>query len=448
MSTPHTLLDEAPVRTQPADPARLRRAAARVLLDNWTGGSTVPSRTLYPHQWSWDSAFITLGLRHVSPRRAQRELESMLGAQWADGRLPHIVFDPATPSGAYFPGPEFWQSATSGAGAPTGVQTSGIIQPPVHALAAWETHLADSQESTRRGFLARVHPRLVAWHEYLARRRDLSGHGLAAIVHPWESGMDNSPCWDAPLTRVEPWPTGRFRRRDLDHSALGDRPTDLDYGRYVRLAADYRDHGYDDAGNPHAFAVEDPSFNALLILSEHALARIAEALGLDPEPHRTRAAELTSALVDTLFDPATGLFFCRDVLSGALIRECSAAGLIPLAVPGLPVADRLLGTASGERFRLGQVHLVPSYDLTGHAFEPGRYWRGPGWFNVAWLIHRGLVEHGATEQAAALRSSMLASAERTGFAEYVDPYSGEGRGSRNFSWTAATVLDLLVRGTT
>ncbi|MGV9573680.1 MGH1-like glycoside hydrolase domain-containing protein [Streptomyces nigra] len=29
----------------------------------------MPARSLYPHQWSWDSAFIAIGLRHVSPLR-------------------------------------------------------------------------------------------------------------------------------------------------------------------------------------------------------------------------------------------------------------------------------------------------------------------------------------------------------------------------------------------
>ncbi|MGW3853132.1 MGH1-like glycoside hydrolase domain-containing protein, partial [Streptomyces fagopyri] len=130
-----SLLDR-PVPTAAAS-LTVRRGAARVLIDNWTGTSTVPSHTLYPHQWSWDSAFIAIGLRHLSVRRAQQELESLLSAQWADGRVPHIVFNSAVPDDAYFPSPGFWRSSTAGrtAGAPAGPETSGIVQPPVHALA-------------------------------------------------------------------------------------------------------------------------------------------------------------------------------------------------------------------------------------------------------------------------------------------------------------------------
>ncbi len=69
---------------------RLLRGAIRVLLQNWHGNAKVPSRSLYPHQWSWDSAFIALGLQHISPERAATELFSLFGAQWADGRIPQI----------------------------------------------------------------------------------------------------------------------------------------------------------------------------------------------------------------------------------------------------------------------------------------------------------------------------------------------------------------------
>ncbi|MFJ8019995.1 MGH1-like glycoside hydrolase domain-containing protein [Streptomyces sp. NPDC096311] len=494
---------------RPAGSLHLR--AARVLEGNWTGTSTVPSHGLYPHQWSWDSAFVAIGLRHLSPLRAQTELETLLGAQWGDGRIPHIVFNPSVPLDAYFPSPDFWRSSTAGraAGAPRTVQTSGIVQPPVHALAAWLVHQADPGLSRSRSFLSRMYPRLAAWHRYLLHRRDLGGGGLASVVHPWEQGMDNSPCWDAPLSRVTPAAPRSFRRADLDHGSAEDRPTDLDYGRYVRLATDYRDGGYADGAGE--FAVEDPAFNALLIASEHALAAIAQELGAAGTARHARAERLTAALVERLWDPTEGMFFCRDVYgedggggesyggdardggesgalsserrspesgapalerrssesgargsergsrsgalaseqrsrAGALIPERSVAGLLPLILPTLPrdIAATLVRTAGGPHFGLGGVaRLAPSYDLTGHAFDPHRYWRGPAWFNTNWLLERGLRLHGEHGRAEELRAALLQTADTSGFAEYVDPYTGEACGALGFSWTAALTLDLL-----
>lgn len=119
------------------------------------------------------------------------------------------------------------------------------------------------------------------------------------------------------------------------------------------------------------------------------------------------------------------------------------SGLVPLLVPELPQAGELLATARGPKFRLGEVELVPSYDLTGPVFDRSRYWRGPSWFNTAWLIHRGLYRLREADLAARVRSDVLRLAERTEFAEYVDPFSGAARGARDFSWTAAVALDLL-----
>ncbi|KAA0932147.1 MGH1-like glycoside hydrolase domain-containing protein [Streptomyces apricus] len=431
----------------PVRPAgSLHRRAAEVLDGNWTGASTVPSRSLYPHQWSWDSAFVAIGLRHLSPLRAQTELETLLDAQWGDGRIPHIVFNPSVPLDAYFPSPDFWRSSSAGraAGAPRTVQTSGIVQPPVHALAAWLVHTADPGLSRSRSFLARVYPRLAAWHRYLLHRRDLGGGGLASVVHPWEQGMDNAPSWDAPLSRVVPAPARSFRRADLAHGAPEDRPTDLDYGRYVRLAADYRDAGYGDGAA--GFAVEDPAFNALLIASEHALARIARELGATGTARDARARRLTAALVDRLWDPAQGMFLCRDVRTDALVPERGVSGLVPLILPALPreAAAALVRTLRGPHFGLGATtRLVPSYDLTGHAFDPHRYWRGPAWFNTNWLVERGLRLHGEYDRARRLRAALLETADASGFAEYVDPYTGGACGALGFSWTAALTLDLL-----
>jgi hypothetical protein len=419
----------------------LDRAARRVVVTNWRQQATVPAARLYPHQWSWDSAFVAIGLRHLSPARAQRELESLFGAQWRDGRVPHIVFDPHVPADAYFPGPSFWRSGAVPE-APA-VPTSGIVQPPAHALAVWLTYCADPATARARGFLPRLYPRLVAWHRYLTTRRDLTGSGLMSVVHPWESGMDNSPAWDAPLSRVTPVPDGEFTRRDLNHASAAERPTDADYGRYVRLARDYRDARYADSLRVHGFAVEDPLCNALLAAGEHALASMAAELGSDPRRHRSAAARLTDTLTATLYDPTAGTFFPRDAHTGTLIRSYSVGGLMPLVVPGLPVATELIKTALGNRFRLREACPLPSYDLTAHDHDAGRYWRGPGWINTSWLFWHGLRLHDESSLAGDLRRRLLDRVRNAGFREYFDPLTGAGHGTDEFSWTAALILDLI-----
>jgi hypothetical protein len=419
--------------------------AVRVLLGNWTGTYTVPSRTLYPHQWSWDSAFIAIGLARIAPRRAQLELESLLGAAWSDGRVPHIVFSPRVASGAYFPGPEFWRSRSVPQAPLTA--TSGIVQPPLHARAAWEVFRADPDTERGRSFLRRVYPRLAAQHTYLRRHREVAGSGLAAIMHPWESGMDNSPAWDATLAAVPATPRIPTTRRDLQHSLVPERPTDADYARYVRLAEAYRDRGYRDADHlaSAAFCLVDPLFNAALAWSEEALAEIAAQLGADAAEHRARAAEITTALVARHFDERTGQFLAADPRTGVPVQEITVSGLTPLVAPALPtpVVAGLVRAATGHRFRSGPRMPLASADLTSPAYDPARYWRGPAWINTSWLVWRGLLRYDRRTEAEELRQGMLGSVRSAGFREYVDARTGHGRGATDFSWTAALVLDLL-----
>ncbi|MDP9133671.1 MAG: hypothetical protein M3N56_02460, partial [Actinomycetota bacterium] len=120
--------------------AGLAAQAEAVLAANWRDGSTVPSGRQYPHQWGWDAAYIAFGWSWIDQARAAQELESILRGQWADGRVPHIVFHAGVPEDAYFPGPGFWRSGDAPDG-PDGAVTSGLTQPPLHARAALEVAL-------------------------------------------------------------------------------------------------------------------------------------------------------------------------------------------------------------------------------------------------------------------------------------------------------------------
>ncbi len=435
---------ESPAATTDTD---LAAAARSVLAANWRGRHTVPSARLYPHQWSWDSAFIAIGLARVDQHRAQLELATLFGAQWRDGRVPHIVFDPDTPADAYFPGPRFWAP-----GAPVVPirPTSGIVQPPVHARAAWEVYRRAADRGAAADFLRRMYEPLCAWHDYLLTRRNLGGSGLAAIVHPWESGMDNSPAWDAMVQEsCARGATVPAARADLRHVPATQRPRDEDYAAYIDLAARYRDRAYCDADllPEHGFAVEDPLFNGVLAWSEESLARIAAVIGANSRWHTDRARALGAALADRLYDPALEMLVPRDVRTGRQIPVAGVAGLAALVSPGLP-AHVVAGTCAqltGPRFWKDQNSgdLLPTLDRTSPEYDPQRYWRGPSWANTTWLVIQGLRRYGACSVAEALRSGLLEAVRAEGFREYYDADTGAGAGTTDFSWTAAIVLDLL-----
>lgn len=444
--------------TRDDESARARLAAVlagakKVLDENWLGSSTLPSRTLYPHQWSWDSAFTSIGRSWYDQSRAQQELETLFRAQWANGKLPHIVFDPDVPDDAYFPGPAFWQSSARAPDAPRDIETSGITQPPIHARAALEMHRHAHDRAASVAFLAWLYPRLVAQHAYLARDRDPTGIGLASIVHPWESGLDDSPVWDRDLGEIEipPGAVPPYHRHDLDHADPDDRPSDATYDRFVYLAIRYRDSGYDDRRIRESvpFTIAGPLFNAIYLWSTHALSEIAGIVGQDPVPHREAADRIHAALLEHLWDPDSGRFAAVDVRTMERGVEDTIDAFAPLLDPALPADHRkvLLDTLMSTAFHPDSpaAFVVPTFDLLDEGFDRRRYWRGPIWINTDWLLWSGLHQHGRDRETDDILLSCIRLAERSGFREYFDPFDGTGHGSDDFSWSAALVIDLIER---
>jgi hypothetical protein len=96
----------------------LAARAQEVLGQNDMGGWTRAATDLYPHQWSWDSGFIAIGLAHLDTGRAARELLTLFRHQWKTGKVPHIVFNPEAPPDSYFPGAEHCACAAASPEAP------------------------------------------------------------------------------------------------------------------------------------------------------------------------------------------------------------------------------------------------------------------------------------------------------------------------------------------
>ena len=426
-------------------PADLVAVAELVLDQNWLGRATKPAPRLYPHQWSWDSAFIAIGNARRAPGRATTELRSLFEGQWSNGLVPHIVFSDseATAGAEYFPSPADWQSSTCPDG-PRSVETSGICQPPVHASAV---RMIADRVPTGSSFARDLYEPLTAWHDYLFNHR-ANGSVLTEVWHPWESGMDNTPAWDGPmaaltLTSDEVPP---YRRVDDVIGDPNDRPTDRDYDRYVYIVDRLRRDGYapDDPGRV-PFRVRDVLFNSLLVRSEQDLAALAAEVGADGSHHVERARVLAEAVHSELWSPDLGMHVSCDVNAGRSIDVgIGGAFTALLADPPAAIADRAITTMI-DRFLVTpapDTAVLPTVPVTSDAFEPSRYWRGPTWINIMWLVARGLVDVGRPDLATQLVAGIRWLVATGGFSEYFDPVSGSGHGSQQFSWTAALFLDL------
>ncbi|HCS58324.1 MAG TPA: glycogen debranching protein, partial [Gordonia polyisoprenivorans] len=264
-------------------PTQLAARAAYLLRGNDLGTMTSAAPRLYPHMWSWDAAFVTVGLAPLSVERAVIEMDTLLSAQWSNGMIPHIVF--ANGRDGYFPGPRRWECARLAECAPDYPDTSGITQPPVHAIAVQRIldHSRRHGRTTRsmaNEFIDRRWGALVRWHRWLAHARDPNGRGRITIYHGWESGMDNSPRWDKPYAGVTPGDDlPPYQRADLDHvTDLSMRPTDHEYDRYIWLVEEMKRANYDDELLPKvmSFAVEDVFVSAIFSLACDVLATIGE----------------------------------------------------------------------------------------------------------------------------------------------------------------------------
>ncbi|HWM01899.1 MAG TPA: glycogen debranching protein [Actinophytocola sp.] len=432
---------------------QLAAGAAWTLSRNDIGTMITAAPRLYPHMWSWDTAFISIGLAHLNADRAVAELETLLAAQWRNGMLPHIVF---SSGGGYFPGPERWGTAELNPDAPESPRTSGICQPPVHAIAL--RRIVDigrqtGQSSVER-LLAEGWPRLYRWHEWLVRHRDPRGMGMLAIVHGWESGMDNSPRWDEPYAAVEPGadlpPYARTDRNLVaDH---GERPSDLEYDRYLWLIEEMRRVGYDadQVVRTSSFLVGDVFVTALFALASEVLATLGQESG-QPAAQVSRLREWAArsrAAVATAYDPDAGLARDFDLRADRWLSVRTIAGFAPLLCGGLDEAaerellDRLCGPDWAGHPDLFAA-IPPSVSPNDPAFRPREYWRGPGWPVIAWLFGWAFAQRGWTAQATRLRAECLHLVDDGTFAEYYHPLTGEPLGSRQQSWTATVVLDWL-----
>ncbi len=422
--------------------------ARNVLDKNWIEGWTMPSNRLYPHLWNWDSGFVSRGYLHYDPERAYTELRSLFRGQWSDGFLPHIIFNPEYTN--HFPGPDYWKADNSGK-VPAGIFTSGISQPPVHATMIVDSAKLDPDKERALSFLNEIYPKLKKLHDFYFTERDPHSENLVSIVHPWESGLDNAPLWDEPLaaiTKTSEWALSMQKKYD-ELAEQGKRPKRTYIEKYSYLIENLYKNNYNwrKILENHPFLIQGVLFNSIFCQSEQDLGKIAEAIGYDANIHYGRADKVKKAINKKLFDKNEGLYYNFDLVQQKHIKRDTIFSYMPLfaGIPDKDIGKVVLDTLRTHCFCIADMDCVaiPSYDMCQVDFDGEFYWRGPVWVNINWYLAQGVRQYGEAELSEWIENSLIALADRYGFYEYYDPDSGKGLGEKDFSWTAALIIDLI-----
>ena len=414
-----------------------------------------PSRTLYPHQWNWDSAFIAMGRSWV--RRAAGAAGAAVavpGPVVGRARAAHRV-QPVGGGGGVLPGAGVLAvvAAVGGGAAGRGDLGHHPAAAPCRGprsrctgTRATSTRRSRSCAGSTRASSPSTTTSRAAGGPADARCRCSCTRGSRASTTR-RPGTATSRSMVIPEGAIPP-----YVRHDLDHANPADRPTNAAYDQFVFLAARYRDSGYDDdqlldqvpflvAGT----AVQrDPP-----VVHPRAGGDRRDRRAGSGAPPRVRATDPRRDAVRTCgtrrrtgsgrstWSATSGASRTRSSRSRRCwTRTCRR----PSWTRSWPTSARRASTRTGRTATWRRRSTSRPRASTSGATGAGPSGSTPtgccGWASASTA---------RTPRPTQILRSSLRLVDRGGFHEYFDPFGGAAFGTDGFGWTAALTLDVIER---
>lgn len=374
--------------------------AMETLLGNWRApyrglrhAGVVPSYSNPDFEngfWSWDSWKQAAALALFAPRLAEDNVRALFDYQVADGMVPDVIYPDKADDN--------WRDT----------------KPP---LATWAVLKIYAATGDKR-FLAEMYDKLARYHRWWFSNRDHAHDGLAEygstdgtrIAAKWESGMDDAARFDD-ITMLK--------------------------------------------NGPHAWSMnqEAVDLNAYLYQDAMGLAQIAGDLGNADAQRRwsERAAAMKAKIQQCFFDKKLGYFFDVELPGHGFVKTFGPEGWIPLWT-GAATQEQANAVARVLRDprKFDTFMPFPTLAADDPRFAPVTgYWRGPVWLDQAYFGVAGLWRYGFNVEADNMALRLVRNAKglagQAPIYENYDPLTGNGQNSRNFSWSAASYILLLLQ---
>lgn len=198
---------------------------------------------------------------------------------------------------------------------------------------------------------------------------------------------------------------------------------------------------------------ESVDLNSFLHLEKLRLADMARVIGNQSLARSLidEASLLKQQVRAQMFDRDTGYFYDVGIEDSEPMRVMGSEGWAPLWA-GIATRQQAQAVARVMRDERKFATRMPFPTLAADhpAFSPVTgYWRGPVWLDQAYFAVEALGRYGMRREADLMRRRLLDHAEGllgdAPIFENYDPLTGAGVQTRNFSWSAAHYLLLLMR---
>ena len=387
----------------------------------------MPSRERYQFQWLWDScfhAFILCALGEVD--LAKRGIGSLFRMQEDDGFVGHMIFWkqvlPHRISDVLQARPTLQALRP---------HMSALIQPPLVSQAVKRIY----EVSHDKLFLYEFIPKLVRFHDWLASNRDFEGDGLLSIISPFESGFDWKPSFDEVVG---------YKSRKTPRTLF---TSELYWKVVVKIDGVnfFRKYDLEEIYKKNSFLVKDVAVNTIYACDLRALSELCDLAGLpDRASHyRVRAEKAGANILALMYDRESAAFYDLKGKTNAPLKTLTSMSFVPLILPEIP--DAVAQETIGRHFNSDEfqsAYPIPSVSVHEPSFYPGEtfaLWRGPTWPVINWFLYRCLRKRGFDKEAELLHRSTRELIRKSGFREYYNPFTGEGYGAQNFTWSGLIV---------
>lgn len=206
--------------------------------------------------------------------------------------------------------------------------------------------------------------------------------------------------------------------------------------------------GQDDSPRFDGGAVLAVDMNGYLLNQMRSTAELARMLSLSETAEKwdKQADILSENIIKVLYDPEKNLFFDASPETGEKVYLITSSCFLPLWA-GVSIerekAEAMIRSYLLDEKRLFGKIPFPSVAYDQPCYDPQKWWRGPTWMSIAWIMLETLEKYGFEREYREAAKKLYDMMLNDGMLhELFDSQTGKGIGSADQGWTAATFIRL------